>query len=89
MKSDAYLLNTARGGIVDEDALYDALGPKWATTIYGDTAQYRVLLELDPKYQGHVDSLEIVTMVLFLEKQFGIRMGPADVSAANFSRNVS
>jgi phosphoglycerate dehydrogenase-like enzyme len=25
MKSDAYLLNTARGGIVDEDALYQAL----------------------------------------------------------------
>ena len=31
-----------------------------------------------------IDSLEIVTMVLFLEKQFGIRMGSADVSAANF-----
>jgi HAE1 family hydrophobic/amphiphilic exporter-1 len=43
-----------------QNALYDALGPKWATTIYGDTAQYRVLLELDPKYQGHVDSLEKV-----------------------------
>ncbi len=28
MKSDAYLMNTARGGIVDEDALYDALKHK-------------------------------------------------------------
>ena len=43
-----------------QNALYDALGPKWATTIYGDTAQYRVLLELDPKYQGQIDSLEKV-----------------------------
>ena len=25
MQPDAYLINTARGGIVDEDALYDAL----------------------------------------------------------------
>ena len=43
-----------------QNVLYDALGPKWATTIYGDTAQYRVLLELDPKYQGHIESLEKV-----------------------------
>jgi HAE1 family hydrophobic/amphiphilic exporter-1 len=43
-----------------QNALYDALGPKWSTTIYGDTAQYRVLVELDPKYQGNVDSLEKV-----------------------------
>jgi len=43
-----------------QNALYDALGPKWSTTIYGDTAQYRVLLELDPQYQGHIDSLEKV-----------------------------
>ena len=28
MKSDSYLLNLARGGIVDEDALYDALASK-------------------------------------------------------------
>jgi HAE1 family hydrophobic/amphiphilic exporter-1 len=43
-----------------QNAMYDALGPKWSTTIYGDTAQYRVLLELDPKYQGQVDSLQKV-----------------------------
>src|SRR5580765_7790745 len=43
-----------------QNALYDALVAKWATTIYGDTAQYRVLVELDPKYQGHIESLEKV-----------------------------
>jgi HAE1 family hydrophobic/amphiphilic exporter-1 len=43
-----------------QNALYDALGPKWSSTIYGDTTQYRVLLELDPKYQGHIESLRNV-----------------------------
>jgi hydrophobic/amphiphilic exporter-1 (mainly G- bacteria), HAE1 family len=43
-----------------QNSLYDALGPKWSSTIYGNTAQYRVLVELDPKYQGAVDSLEKV-----------------------------
>jgi HAE1 family hydrophobic/amphiphilic exporter-1 len=51
---------TGLNATTDQNALYDALGPKWATTIYGDTAQYRVLLELDPKYQGHIESLEKV-----------------------------
>jgi HAE1 family hydrophobic/amphiphilic exporter-1 len=40
-----------------QNALYDGLGPKWSSTIYGTTAQYRVLLELDPKYQTEADSL--------------------------------
>jgi HAE1 family hydrophobic/amphiphilic exporter-1 len=40
-----------------QNALYDGLGPKWSSTIYGPTAQYRVLLELDPKYQTQADSL--------------------------------
>jgi HAE1 family hydrophobic/amphiphilic exporter-1 len=40
-----------------QNALYDALGPKWSSTIYGATAQYKVLLELDPKYQTQADSL--------------------------------
>ena len=35
-----------------ENALYDGLGPKWSSTIYGDAAQYRVLLELDPGLPG-------------------------------------
>ena len=43
-----------------QNALYDALGPKWSTTIYSDISQYRVLVELDPKYQGNLDSLEKV-----------------------------
>jgi HAE1 family hydrophobic/amphiphilic exporter-1 len=43
-----------------QNSLYDALGPKWSSTIYGNTAQYRVLIELDPKYQGSADSLRKV-----------------------------
>jgi HAE1 family hydrophobic/amphiphilic exporter-1 len=43
-----------------QNALYDALGPKWSSTIYGNTAQYRVLLEIDPKYQGSADALQKV-----------------------------
>ena len=43
-----------------QNSLYDALGPKWSSTIYGNAAQYRVLVELDPKYQGAADSLEKV-----------------------------
>jgi HAE1 family hydrophobic/amphiphilic exporter-1 len=43
-----------------QNALYDGLGPKWSSTIYAPTTQYRVLLELDPKYQVHADSLQKV-----------------------------
>ncbi len=43
-----------------QNALYDALGPKWSSTIYGNTAQYRVLIELNPKYQGAAESLQKV-----------------------------
>jgi HAE1 family hydrophobic/amphiphilic exporter-1 len=41
-----------------ETALYDGFGPQWSSTIYGSAAQYKVLLELDPRYQEHADSLE-------------------------------
>ena len=43
-----------------ETALYDGFGPQWASTIYGTQSQYKVLLELDPKYQEHTDSLETI-----------------------------
>jgi len=41
-----------------ENALYDGLGPKWSSTIYGPASQYRVLIEVDPKYQFRADSLK-------------------------------
>jgi HAE1 family hydrophobic/amphiphilic exporter-1 len=34
-----------------QNVLYDGFGQKWSTTIYDRAAQYRVLLELDPRYQ--------------------------------------
>ena len=40
-----------------ESALYDGFGPSWVSTIYGAATQNRVLLEMDPKYQAHADSL--------------------------------
>ena len=39
------------------NALSTGLGPRWSTTIYGARSQYKVLLELDPKYQEQADSL--------------------------------
>ncbi|HXD75181.1 MAG TPA: efflux RND transporter permease subunit [Vicinamibacterales bacterium] len=41
-----------------ENVLATGFGPKWSSTIYGDQTQYRVLTEVDPKYQQYADSLE-------------------------------
>jgi HAE1 family hydrophobic/amphiphilic exporter-1 len=41
-----------------EAALYDGFGPQWSSTIYGRAAQYKVLLELNPRYQEQADSLD-------------------------------
>ena len=41
-----------------EAALYDGFGPQWSSTIYGAKTQYKVLLELDPRYQEQADSLD-------------------------------
>jgi hydrophobic/amphiphilic exporter-1 (mainly G- bacteria), HAE1 family len=39
------------------NTLYDAFGPRIASTIYAPTNQYRVMLELLPGFQEHTDSL--------------------------------
>jgi len=40
--------------------LYDAFGPQLVSTIYGNNNQYRVLLEVLPKYQRQEDSLKLL-----------------------------
>ena len=40
-----------------ENTLYDAFGPRWTSTIYAPNNQFRVLLELQPKYQAYSDYL--------------------------------
>jgi len=43
-----------------ETALYSGFGPLWSSTIYGPKTQYKVLLELDPAYQEHAETLETI-----------------------------
>ena len=43
-----------------ENTLYQGFGPSWISTIYAPVAQYKVLLELQPKYQQHSDSLGLL-----------------------------
>jgi len=43
-----------------EAALYDAYGPRWVSTIYAPTSQYKVLLELLPEYQKYADYLSLL-----------------------------
>jgi HAE1 family hydrophobic/amphiphilic exporter-1 len=43
-----------------ENALYDAFGPRWVSTIYGSVNEYKVLLELLPEYQADPRSLSLL-----------------------------
>jgi HAE1 family hydrophobic/amphiphilic exporter-1 len=45
-----------------ENALYDAYGPRWVSTIYAPTNQYRVMLDLLPQYQARPDALSLIYM---------------------------
>ncbi len=43
-----------------ENALYDGFGLRWVSTIYAPTNQYRVLMELLPKYQANPDTMSLL-----------------------------
>jgi HAE1 family hydrophobic/amphiphilic exporter-1 len=43
-----------------ENALYDAYGPRWVSTIYGSANEYEVLLELEPRYQRDPSALSLL-----------------------------
>ncbi len=43
-----------------ENALYDAYGPRWVSTIYAAVNEYKVLLELKPEYQADPKALSML-----------------------------
>ena len=44
-----------------ESALYSGYGPRWSSTVFGDSMQYKILLEVDPLYQSDVSGLARVS----------------------------
>jgi HAE1 family hydrophobic/amphiphilic exporter-1 len=56
-----------------ENALYDAYGPRWVSTIYAPVNEYKVLLELMPKYQADPNALSMLYL-----KATGGRLIPLD-----------
>src|SRR5664279_2384910 len=60
-----------------ENALYDAYGPRWVSTIYGSINEYKVLLELEPKYQADPRALSM----LYFKNQAG-KLIPLDTLAS-------
>jgi HAE1 family hydrophobic/amphiphilic exporter-1 len=43
-----------------ENAFYDAYGPRWVSTIYAPVNEYKVLLELEPKFQKDPSALSML-----------------------------
>jgi HAE1 family hydrophobic/amphiphilic exporter-1 len=65
-----------------ENALYDAYGPRWVSTIYAAVNEYKVLLELKPEYQKDPNSLSL----LYFKSTEG-RLVPLD-SVAHLSQET-
>jgi len=62
-----------------ENVLYDAYGPRWVSTIYAPTNQYRVMMDLLPEYQSRPDALSLIYM-----KSDDGRLVPLDTLAKIF-----
>jgi len=62
------------------NAMYDAFGPRWSSTIYSPNAQYKVLLELEPEYQRHPDLLS----KLYFRNREGVLI-PMDSFASTYT----
>jgi HAE1 family hydrophobic/amphiphilic exporter-1 len=43
-----------------ENAFYDAYGPRWVSTIYAPVNEYKVLLELEPRFQRDPSALSML-----------------------------
>jgi len=61
-------------------SLYDAYGPQLVSTIYGETNQYRVLLEILPRYQTFEDSLKL----LYLKSKSGTLIPLEEIAHLRF-----
>jgi HAE1 family hydrophobic/amphiphilic exporter-1 len=61
------------------NAMYDAFGPRWSSTIYAPNAQYKVLLEVLPEYQEHPDLLS----KLYFKNREGVLI-PMDSFASTY-----
>jgi HAE1 family hydrophobic/amphiphilic exporter-1 len=59
-----------------ENALYDAYGPRWVSTIYAAINEYKVQLELMPKYQSDPRALSLLYF-----KSTGGKLIPLDTLA--------
>jgi HAE1 family hydrophobic/amphiphilic exporter-1 len=72
------------------DTLFEGFGQKWSSTIYGNLAQYRVLLELEPRYQERAEALNAIGFktrsgeLVPLESVIGVTptVGPQSVNHA-------
>jgi HAE1 family hydrophobic/amphiphilic exporter-1 len=83
-KAAAFGINAAQ----ITDSLSNGFSQQWVSTIYGSQNQYRVLLELDPRYQERAESLKKVSFktpqgdVVPLESVMNVRedVGPLSVN---------